>query len=98
MVCVVVVNLYSRVRAFAYRTASLCPVRYGIVAMVFWGQDRVSGVRIGSNGGKIDAFGIHCWLTTPSSATDAVSLTAALQPYSGIFCFLAIVLEMLNLK
>ena len=50
-----------------------------------------SGVRIGSDGARIrsnrvriGSLGTGFLLITPSSATDAVSLTAALQPYCGL--------------
>ena len=48
------------------------------------GQHRVGGVRIGSDGVKIGSLGTGFLLISPSSATDAVSLTAALQPYCGL--------------
>ena len=50
-----------------------------------------SGVRIGSDGARIrsnivriGSLGTGFLLIIPSSTTDAVSITAALQPYCGL--------------
>ena len=49
-----------------------------------WGRIGSDGARIRSNRVRIGSLGTSFLLTTPSFATDAVSLTAALQPYSGL--------------